>query len=494
MELNEISKSVPINMPSGEENLRKLTGNDEELIRSLSCSDSLTFREGALIVFKLSFPLIVTAFCNSFADILVYLLAGKLGTDSLGALGLGILTSRMFSNDILFSLASGYDSMGSQSFGKGDHKMVGIYLYRGLLILNLIGIPTYFLLFSSEYLLLFLGVTEKAAFLASGYAKRVILNIIFTNSYLLLNKFLIVQRIVKPQMWISIFSAGLLPFWVYFFAFACKLDFYGIAYAYTLTNLLNLILAIFYIKYSNSCTDTLPPIDKNIWKDWLGFLKIAVPSGCMIMLENGSYMILNIFSGTLSAANLAANQILCNIHSFNFSIPVGIGSAACALVGNSLGNQNINQAKHFAKLSVLLNWSIIGSYIIITLLFRNYIISFYTTNEEVKEIFLISLIFTLFSDTFDTTQGILCRILIGMTKQIYASYVNFVSYFIYMLPIGYVMIFKWGLGIKGIWLALGTSYMGTALAFGYGIVFADWKKVAQDTVDRIEKDRKNIMN
>ena len=392
-------------------------------------SQSLSFQEGALTVLKLSYPLIITSFCSSLSEMFTYSLAGHLGSRSLSALGLGVMITRILSSDILFSLSSGYDTMGSQSFGKGEAKMVGIYLYRALIIIHLIGIPTYFLILSSDHVLLMLGVTSEAAELASEYANIIIPNTILVTTYGLLNKFLIVQRIVKPQMYITAVTASLQPCWVYLFAFVLGFDFRGIGCAYILTNTLNTAFTLAYIKFSGSCVNTLPPFDKSVFKDWLSFLKVAVPSGVMLLLELDSYIILCIFSGSLGVAHLAANQALCNLHSFNFSIPVGIGSATCALVGNSLGNQNISQAKHFAKLSVLLNSCVVGVYIILAAIFKTSLAHFYSKNDDMREIFEASLMFVLFSDTFDTTQGILCRVLIAMARQPYASLVNLIVYF-----------------------------------------------------------------
>ncbi len=461
-------------------------------------SDELTFREGAETVFKLSFPIIVTSFFTSVSDMVTYFIIGGISSTSLGALGLGVMTTRIFSSDLLFSIASGYDTMGSQSFGKGEFKMVGIYLYRGLMIINLIGIPTYIALYFSHYLLLLLAVTPEPAQLASEYARRMMLNTALFTSFNLLNRFLIVQRIVRPQMWIIVLTASIHPLWVYFFAVICGCDFHGAAYAYTVTNLTNLVLTACYIRYSGQCAETLPEFDpKVVLVGWGSFLSIAGFSGLMLYIEFASYLIVNIFSGSLNTpgitqASLSANQALCNLHAFNFSIPVGIGSATCALVGNSIGKRNIPQAKHYAKLSVMLNSCIISFYIVFTITFRHFIASLYSSSEEVQNVFTTVLIFMLFSDAFDTTQGILCRILIAMAKQPYASMSNLICYFAYLVPMAYILLFWVKTGIKGIWIALGTSYFATSMTFAAGIFYANWDKIATDAADRIEQDKKSI--
>jgi len=60
-------------------------------------------------------------------------------------------------------LSQGIQAKLAQSYGKGDFHMVGVYLWRGRLLLILIQIPFAVALFFSYYTLTFIGIPEELA-------------------------------------------------------------------------------------------------------------------------------------------------------------------------------------------------------------------------------------------------------------------------------------------------------------------------------------------
>lgn len=55
------------------------------------------------------------------------------------------------------------ETLVSQSWGAGEKRLSGIYLYRGRLLASLIFIPIYFIMKRAKLILLFLGQEDKAS-------------------------------------------------------------------------------------------------------------------------------------------------------------------------------------------------------------------------------------------------------------------------------------------------------------------------------------------
>lgn len=463
------------------------SGNSRLL--SVECKPLLSYGEGARVVGRLSYPIIISNIFNALADTLTYFLVGDLSATSLASLGLGLMVNRLFSCDIITAFMSGFDTLGSQCYGKGEYRMCGVYMYRAWIILQLIGLPSYILVMFSDSILMSVGVTEEAATLSAALARRMIPYNILMNTFQLLNRFLIVQRIVKPQMVINAVTCCLHPVWVYIFVFIFRMDYVGTAYAYGLTNLLNTVAVVAYIYYSGQCKETLPKLDASAFVGWWSFLKIAGPSGFMYIMEGHSYLIINILTGRLDAASIAANQALCNLLSLNYNVPVALGYATCALVGNSLGSRNPDQAKRYAKLTITLNTAIICTSMVFMFAFRRGLAELYSVDVEVQKVFAATIPLMLWEVLVDTTQGILCRVLVAMARQPFAFVANVILYFVYMVPIVTVLMLFCNWGIIAIWFGLATAYIGSVSAFGYKILSEDWDKVSIEAAERIERDR-----
>ncbi len=467
--------------------------NDKLLSQESPPETMPTVRECTEVVVRLSLPIVIGTTLNALADTLTYCLVGNLcSSESLGALGLGFMINRMLSQCYLSSLPSGYDTLGTQAFGKGEYRMCGVYMYRAWIIIQIVVFPTYFLVYFSDQVLLLFGVAPRAAELAAVFARSLLLNNIVYFTYDLIYKFLIAQRIAKPQMVINAVASCFHPVWVYIFVRYFKLDYLGAGYALCFTNTLKLISIILYIYFSGACKETLPWPDKGVLVGWGNFLRVAIPSGAMYSLETISYLMVNIFSGRLDKASLAADQSLCNLLIFGFSIPIALGYSACVLTGNSLGSRKPKLAQMYAKFTFVLSVVFVAVYILLVFTFRYHVAAWYSNDADVQSVFVACVPIMLAEVVADSTQGILCRILVAMARQPFASIANLISYFLYMVPLAYVLIYWYGYGIQAIWFTLATAYLFAAMAFGWKIVNEDWEQVSKEAAERVERDRKQL--
>ena len=97
----------------------------------------------------------------------------------------------------------------------------------------------------------------------------------------------------------------------------------------------------------------------------------------MLCFEWWCFELLAIFSGLMSVEALAAEVIIVNLVSLIFMVPLGTAYAASAFTGVFLGRQKINQAKKYARLTILFN-------IIITLVI---LIILWTCHDGISHLF-----------------------------------------------------------------------------------------------------------
>ena len=85
----------------------------------------------------------------------------------------------------------------------------------------------------------------------------------------------------------------------------------------------------------------------------------------MLCFEWWCFELLAIFSGLMSVEALAAEVIIVNIVTLIFMIPLGISISASSLTGVFVGLGFIDQAKRFARLTLVFDMIITAIVIII---------------------------------------------------------------------------------------------------------------------------------
>jgi len=62
-------------------------------------------------------------------------------------------------------------------------------------------------------------------------------------------------------------------------------------------------------------------------------MQISAPSIVMLLAEGWAFNVLGVVAGLISVTDQACNTILLNVIAILFMVPMGIQSAACAIIG-----------------------------------------------------------------------------------------------------------------------------------------------------------------
>ena len=72
---------------------------------------------------------------------------------------------------------------------------------------------------------------------------------------------------------------------------------------------------------------------REVFRGWVEYLKISLPATIMLLAEGWAFNVLGILAGLISVTDQAVNTILLMIIAIMFMVPMGIQSAACAIIG-----------------------------------------------------------------------------------------------------------------------------------------------------------------
>jgi len=411
--------------------------------------------------------------------------AGRLNdVKKLDGMALGYAWANVSGFSFLLGIGSGIDTFVSQYFGKKDYKSCGLTLNKAYAIQSIVIFPCIFFQFLSRSVFDFVGIDPQVSEYSSNVTVALIPSIILYSVHIVLEKFLIAQRITKPQMIIQSINTVLFGLYCQIFVFWLDFGLYGIMMARAVGQTFYLTCLISYIKYSGCCRETLAAPSKDMLKGWKEYLAIAFPSLLMICLEWWAYQVLNLVSGRIGVADLAANAILLNFNSFIYLTCIGIAVSTGTLVGNSIGERNVKNAKRYIYVGCTMTLFLV-TFISLSLIgFRYYLARLLTTDKEVIEL-LEGLIYIIaLSSFFDPLQATLGKTLVAMGRQAPASWINLLSYYVIMIPCGIIMAFWFSLRVFGIWFAVLLASVIVFVGYCYLIYTTDWNAVKKRIVEK----------
>lgn len=387
---------------------------------------------------------------------------------------------------IQIGMASALSTLISQSYGKKEYAMCGIFLNRAFIIINLVTIPCVFLLCLSGQIFRLCGIQSEVAYHSHIFCIYMIPVVFFNIPWILLENFLNLQKIVQPQMYIQIINTCLYPLFCYVFINLLNLNYLG-AVAAKITSIIFYVGVLsLYIWKSKCCELTFVKFGAEAWKGWKEFFDIAIPAAIMCCLEWWVWEIMNLFSGMLGKSELAASSIILNLGGVTVFTSAGFGVSTGTLVGISLGESNRVKAKIYATLGIICTFT--GNFItnLVIIVFRKEIAKLFIKDKEVSDIMEILLLLFTANQAFDNTNVTLSKLMVTIGKQKYASYVNLFSYWGIMLPSSIILGFVLKFGVYGMWVSFIFGSVTAFTCFCIIIYRQDFAQLIKESHERIE--------
>ncbi|XP_073005631.1 protein DETOXIFICATION 40-like isoform X2 [Typha latifolia] len=386
-------------------------------------------------------------------------------------------------------MGSAVETLCGQAYGAEKYEMLGVYLQRSTVLLMATGIPLAVMYAFSKPILVLLGESPEISEAAAVFVYGLIPQIFAYAANFPIQKFLQAQSIVAPSAYIlaATFVLHLIMSWLVVYKLGFGL--FGASFVLSLSWVIIVGAQFVYIVKSPRCKSSWTGFTWQAFSGLPEFLKLSTASAVMLCLETWYFQILILMAGLLENPQLALDSLtVCtSILGWAFMISVGFNAAASVRVANELGAGHPKSAA-FSAVTVTIVSSIISVILAMIVMFLRHKISYIFTEGE-KVAHAVSDLCPLLAITLVLSgiQPVLSGVAVGCGWQAFVAYINVGCYYVVGIPLGVLLGFKYGFGVKGIWAGMiGGTVMQTLILIW--ITFrTDWNKEVEEATKRLDK-------
>lgn len=392
------------------------------------------------------------------------LMVGRLGPDAIGAVG---LASALFIAVGVFAmgLLLGLDPLVAQAFGASRIDECHEWLVAGVWLALLASLPVVGLVFAMHASLPAWGLPAGVVELAQPYLAVLAWSLPPLLLYVAFRRYIQAMNIVRP-ITITLIGANVVNaitngVLIFGNAGAPALGVRGAAYATLASRVLMMgaLLAVI-VRRERSTIPRLAetPLGLDAARVWR-LIRLGFPAGSQMVLEVGVFAAASALAGRVSASSLAAHQIALNMASVTFMVPYGISAAAAVRVGQAVGRKDPRGAMDAGWTAIAIGVGFMAAAAAVFLAIPGLLIRAFTSDPAVLEIGIGLLFVAAVFQLFDGLQGVTTGALRGLGDTKTAMLWNLGGHWAIGLPLGYLLCFRWGYGVVGLWWGLSTGLM-----------------------------------
>lgn len=194
-------------------------------------------------------------------------------------------------------------------------------------------------------------------------------------------------------------------------------------------------------------------------------LALGLPAAAHLTFEVGVFTAVTALAGQLPPHSLAAHHIALSIISVVYMVPLGLSSAAAVLVGQHVGRGDAEGAARAGWAAIVIVLGVMTAAALALVLAPGPWIGLFTSDARVIAIGARLLAVAAAFQVFDGLQVTTTGALRGLGETRVPMVISLVGYWISGLPLGWLLCFRWGYGVVGLWLGLAASLLlvGSAL-------------------------------
>jgi MATE family multidrug resistance protein len=208
-------------------------------------------------------------------------------------------------------------------------------------------------------------------------------------------------------------------------------------------------------------------------------LALGFPVAMQITAEYGVFALATALIARIDALSLAAHQIVLNVASVTFMVPLGVSSAGAVRVGQAVGRKDAHGA-------VVAGWTAIGlgaafmfCASVTLFLIPEAILRIFTTERSVFALGVPLLFLAAAFQFFDGIQVTAGGVLRGIADTRTPMFANLVGHWLVGLPVGAVLCFGLAWQAVGIWTGLSLGLIFVAI-----VLLVAWRRSTR-RMDRI---------
>jgi len=419
-------------------------------------------------LFGLSAPIAAGQLGMMTMGVIDTMMVARVGVPELAAVAIAS-TWAWSSGSLAQGIVQGMDPLVSQAHGAGDGEGAALALQRGLIIAAAVSIPLIALWLVTGPVLVALGQDPHVSELAQAYLLARLPSAVGFNLYVALRQYLAGRGLTRPAMWVMFLCNALNVFlnWLLIFGNLGfpALGLVGAGLATGISNgVLPILLWIWILHFR---------LHEGAWRSWdersfdrkglVRYVRLGFPVGLQLALEANAFTIAMIMVGWMGIIELAAHQIVMNLASFTFMVPLGVAIGASARAGNLIGARNRDQLQIACRTSFLMGGGVMAIAAFCFVAFRNELPAFYGAEPTVVALAATLLPIAGAFQIADGVQVVGGGLMRGMGRPQAGAIVNLIGFYVVGIPLAYLLAFPLGFGMAGIWWGLAAGLGGVAL-------------------------------
>ncbi len=203
----------------------------------------------------------------------------------------------------------------------------------------------------------------------------------------------------------------------------------------------------------------------------LELLRLGAPIGGILGLEVGVFVAAGVLMGLIGADALGANQIVLNVASITFMVPMGLSQAATVRCAFELGAGRPRHARRAGLVALAMGVSFMAAAAVVLWSAPRAIIAVYldvaaAANQGVVAIAMRLMIIAALFQVFDGTQTVAAGALRGYKDTATPLLIAAIGYWGIGFVGGWLLAFPLGYGAAGLWWGLALGLAVVALLLG----------------------------
>ncbi|KAJ1269691.1 hypothetical protein BS78_07G230600 [Paspalum vaginatum] len=416
---------------------------------------------------------------------------GHLGNLPLAAASIGLSVFATFALGFLLGMGSALETLCGQAYGAGQVAMLGVYLQRSWLILLASALLMSPLFAFAEPLLLLVGQDPDVAREAARFALYILPSVFAMAVNFAAGKFLQAQSRVVVPAWIGLAALLACALLSYLLVVVLGCGMAGAALAYDAAHW---VIALAQVAYIVGWCGS----DRGGgWSGWSAaafhdvgaFLRLSLESAVMLCLEIWYLGMITVLTGGLGDAQVAVDSLgICmNVNGWEGMIFIGLNAAVSVRVSNELGSGRPRAAWNAVVV-------VVGEALLIGLLFMALVLAFrdsfsviFTSDDALRH--AVSRIAGLLAVTMvlNSVQPVVSGVAVGGGWQGLVAYINLGCYYVFGLPLGYLLGYQLNLGVGGIWSGMLAGVALQTLILLAVVWRTDWKAEAAQASSRVQR-------
>ncbi len=435
-------------------------------------TNSLSYREHFRRNITLAYPVVLSQLGQVMVSVVDSAMVGQTGSIPLAAASLANSITFIM---IAFAIGISYaiTPLIAAADGQNRGREISEILRHGLVLNVFAGLMIFVLIVAGSGLLKYMGQDPEVVELAIPYMGIIAFSIVPMMVFQTFRQFTEGLSQTKQAMVITIASNLLNVFLNYLLIFGKwgfpAMGLNGAGWATLISRVVMAIAMFLFVAYAARFASYIKNLHfKRLYRERFNrLLGLGIPSGMQFLFEVSAFSLAAVMVGWLGAEALAAHQIAISLASITFMMASGVSAASTIRIGNQLGRRDIPTLRvaGFSNFLLIVVFMAISG--VLFIVFRDFLPTLFIADAEVIATASGLLIIAAFFQIFDGVQVVSLGILRGLQDVKIPTLATFIAYWIIGLPVGYLLAFEFGYGIKGVWYGLSLGLGITAITMFY---------------------------